>query len=642
MMNTFHKYAVILAGCVMGLSACSSDEDSSTSGGKAVIDQPQVLVSEVTTSGFTLRWDAVANAGAYVYTFNGGEATEISERQIAFHDLERQKEYVVAVKALPKFADEYAESPYTYVHVITDDLEQLPQPEITLGCAYASKTVISWTESPEAAAYEYTLGDQTYTTTGRTITLSGLEKGRDYTFTVRAMTSDATRFTNSAPAELAFTTSTEDIPTLLIAPTQVISDAVEFQIYATSEETYFYDVIAASTFAKYDPATIVESYRNQILEYAASQEVSIQLVLASMLKAGTQTLQVPGLVSELSYVIFAFGMDLKGNITSDLSYATFRTTADGYSDGPNYGGSDWFSQNLYISNAYASLGYNSTNSVWTTWNGVGVAAIRYRTLPTETFRQIFPDVNDTEAIKAFLKDENYSYAAEDVVITLVNTTGSQTVTAVTAGTSYTQASLATSASGEETLCVNSVTTKTSAESLSWFLADLVTNESYGPTYNTLAGVMKGVDVTKLRYCLIETAALQGFSTTQYADVVEKYGLDLQEQHLPAVNGNGLALLFSETVGVEPSTSYTFIATATNSVGDTTTKWGEASTTEAPDAGTTTATSKTRAANPLQSLVGEPMPNLERFIYPYPCQPVSKDLKAEGDYWTLIHNMQILK
>ena len=159
MMNTFHKYAVILAGCVMGLSACSSDEDSSTSGGKAVIDQPQVLVSEVTTSGFTLRWDAVANAGAYVYTFNGGEATEISERQIAFHDLERQKEYVVAVKALPKFADEYAESPYTYVHVITDDLEQLPQPEITLGCAYASKTVISWTESPEAAAYEYTLGD---------------------------------------------------------------------------------------------------------------------------------------------------------------------------------------------------------------------------------------------------------------------------------------------------------------------------------------------------------------------------------------------------------------------------------------------------------------------------------------------------
>ena len=154
--------------------------------------------------------------------------------------------------------------------------------------------------------------------------------------------------------------------------------------------------------------------------------------------------------------------------------------------------------------------------------------------------------------------------------------------------------------------------------------------------------MKGVDVTKRRYCLIETAALQGFSTTQYADVVEKYGLDLQEQHLPAVNGNGLALLFSETVGVEPSTSYTFIATATNSVGDTTTKWGEASTTEAPDAGTTTATSKTRAANPLQSLVGEPMPNLERFIYPYPCQPVSKDLKAEGDYWTLIHNMQILK
>lgn len=641
-MNTFLKYAVILAGCMMGLGACTSDKESSTSGGKTVIDQPQVLVSEVTTSGFTLQWDAVANAGTYVYTFNGSEATEITERRISFRDLERQKEYVVAVKALPKFADEYTESPYTYVHVITDDLEQLPQPEITLGCAYSSKTIISWTEIPESAAYEYTIDGQTYTTKERTVTLSGLGKGRDYTFTVRAMTSDATRFTNSESAELAFTTSSEDVPTLLIAPTQVISDAVEFQVYATSEETYFYDVISASTFAKYDPATIVETYRNQILEYAASQDVSIQLVLASMLKAGTQTLQVTGLVSELSYVIFAFGMDLKGNITSDLSYTTFRTTADGYSDGPNYGGSDWFAQNFYITNAYASLGYNSTNSVWTAWSGDGVAEIHYRTLPTETFRQIFPDENDTEAIKAFLKDEDYAYVAEDTIIAMVNTTGSMTVTAVTAGTSYTLASLAISGSGEETLCVNSVTTKTSAESLSWFLADAVTNEAYGPTYNTIAGIMKGVDVVKVRYGLIETAALQSFSTTQYADVVEKYGLDLQEQYLAAVNGNGLAMLFRETMGVKPSTSYTFIATATNSVGDTTTKWGNVSTTAAPDPGAGASLSKTRAATPLQSLVGEPIPNPERFIYPYPCKPVSKDVKAEGDYWTLIHNMQILK
>lgn len=56
--------------------------------------------------------------------------------------------------------------------------------------------------------------------------------------------------------------------------------------------------------------------------------------MASMLKSGTQSLQMTGLTPELSYVIFAFGMDLRGNITSNLSSTQFKTTADGYSAGP--------------------------------------------------------------------------------------------------------------------------------------------------------------------------------------------------------------------------------------------------------------------------------------------------------------------
>lgn len=641
-MKTFYRYAAVLAGSVIGLWACTADKEEAATGGKAAIDQPQVLVSELTTSGFTLRWNAVENAGSYRYTFNDGEETEITDRQISFSDLERQKEYVVAIKALPKFANEYTESPYTYVHVVTDDLEQLPKPGITLGCAYASKTIVSWTEVPEAAAYEYTIGAQTYTTSERTVAISGLEKSREYTIAVRAMTGDATRFTNSEAAELSFTTSDGDVPTLLIAPTHVISDAVEFQIYATSDQTYYYEVMAASTFAKYDPATIAETYRKAILDYAASQDVSIQLVLASMLKSGTQTLQLTGLTSELSYVIFAFGMDLKGNITTDLCATTFRTTAEGYSDGPNYGGSDWFQQNFYITNAYAGItGYGWTNSVWTNWAGQDVARIRYRTLPTDSFRQIFPDENDTAAITAFLKEEDYAYEAEEAILTLVNSGGSMSVTPAEAGTSYTLAALATSSGGEETLCVNSVTTKASEEALSWFLADAATNAAYGPTYSTVAGVMKGVDVAKVRICLFETAALQGVPTSQYADVVANRGTDLPAEYIAYINGNGFALIYNEQAGIRPSTSYTFLATATNSVGDTTTKWGTATTTAAPDAGTTSVAT-TRAGGSLQSLVGEPIPNPERFIYPYRSKSVSKETKAEGDYWTIIHNMQILK
>lgn len=642
MMNTLlYRYAILLTGCAVMSWSCASDEESSaTGGGKGVIDQPQVLVSEVTTSGFTLRWDAVENAGGYAYTFNDGQIVETADRQLTFSDLERKREYVVAIKALPKFADEYAESPYTYIHVVTDDLEQLPQPEITLGCAYASKTVISWTEVPETAVYEYTVGGESHTTGERTVTLSGLEKGRDYTFSVRAMTADATRFTNSEAAELTFTTSMEDIPALIIAPTQVLSDAVEFQIYATSDQSYYYEVVPATTFAKYDPATIAQTYREAILDYAENQQSSIQLVLASMLKSGTQTLRLTGLVSEMSYVIFAFGMDLRGNITADLSHTTFRTTAEGYSDGPNYGGSNWFRQDFYITNAYYALtGYGWTNSVWTNWTGQDVAQIRYRTLPTETFRQIFPDEHDTAAITSFLKDENYAYDAAESLLAMVNSGGSLSVASVAAGTSYTQAVLAISSSGEETLCVNSVTTKTSTESYSWFLADAATNASYGPTYNTVAGVMKGVDVAKVRFHMIETEALANTPTSQYAEVVASRGSDLADEYLDFVNGNGFALIYPASAGVKPSTSYTFIATATNSAGDTVTKWGEAVTTAAPDTGSRTAT---RAGEPQQQLVGVPVPQPERFIYPYPARSVPKTAKADCDHWTLIHNMQILK
>lgn len=102
--------------------------------------------------------------------------------------------------------------------MLTDDLEQLPQPKITLGSAYASKTVISWTEVPEAELYEFSVdGGEVSTTRNRTVILSKLDKGRTYSFSVRAMTSDATRFTNSEAAQLSFVTSDADVPPLVIA-----------------------------------------------------------------------------------------------------------------------------------------------------------------------------------------------------------------------------------------------------------------------------------------------------------------------------------------------------------------------------------------------------------------------------------------
>ena len=640
-MKTFYRYAALVAGSLLGLCACSSDDDVADTSGKTPVAQPQVIVSELTTTGFKIRWEAVEGAGAYVYTFNGSEETSTDACQLSFGDLERQKEYVVAVKATPKFADENTESPYTYVHVVTDDLEQLPRPKITLGCAYASKTLITWTEVPETALYEYTIGGETYTTTDRMVTLGNLSKDRDYTFSLRAMTGDATRFTNSEPAELPFRTSADDIPAILIAPTLVISDAVEFNVYASSDETYFYDVIPATLFVKNTPEEIIAAYQEYALEYAQQQGISIQLAMASLLKSGTQTIQVKGLTPELSYVAFAFGMNLKGQITRGLSSVQFKTTSDGYSDGPNYGGSDWFKQSFYITNAYAGLtGYGWTNSVWTLWQGQDVTSVRYRTLTTKLFSQVFPDANDKQSITAFLKDDDYSYPVEESLLTMVNsTTGYNMVSAANMGTSYTLLSLATSSGGDETLCVNSVTTKTSTSSATWFMARPVKDEHYGPTHNTIAGVMQGVSVSSARYAIFPQTAIAEIAESKYPQLIEEYGSDIKDEFIPYINGNGFAIVFEQSNGIKPSTTYVFMVTAKNSVGDALTKYGSVTTDAAPDASTQAAT---RSAAPLRSLVGRPIDNPGKFIFPMESFTLPADARPEGDLWTIIHNTHNIK
>ena len=55
----------------------------------------------------------------------------------------------------------------------------------------------SASEVPEAELYEFSVdGGEVSTTRNRTVILSKLDKGRTYSFSVRAMTSDATRFSH--------------------------------------------------------------------------------------------------------------------------------------------------------------------------------------------------------------------------------------------------------------------------------------------------------------------------------------------------------------------------------------------------------------------------------------------------------------
>ena len=613
------------------LVGCGSDTKEETL--SETLKTPEVKVSEVTVSSFRVDWGKVYGAENYTYSLDGAEVDSTKALFVTFNGLDAAKEYVVKLQAEPVKGSSKTSSEPVYIHVRTSDISQLEKPEITVGSAYASKTIISWSVIPGAGSYEYTVGEISGTTTENRVTLSNLAKGTDYIFTVKAIPAGSGS-TASESAQTSFTTSSEDVPPLLIVPENVLADAVVFDVYATPDATYYYDVVSSSTLLQFDEATVIERYRSAIIEYAKSKGISLQLAMASVLKIGTNAIGVSSLASEMSYDIIVFGMDYNGNVTTGLYTKRITTTATGWSSGPNYGGTDWFSQNFYITNAYLGIsGYGWTNSVWTTWKGQDVQSIRYRLLPTSTFNKVFSDPYDKEAVKAFLRDTSYSYAVRSDYIALVNSSsGYNSVTPCNSGVSYTMSALATSTSGEEELTVNSITTKTTSEAYTWFSIAALVNEKYGPTSSKMACVLKGVGIESGKLVIIKTAALANVPESSYPAIIADKGTELKESYLEYINGNGLALV----VDVEPQTSYTVMATVVNKAGDKLTKHASVTTTAAQTkAARTRATTvfENLAANAEASPVGLRLDGVEAI-------PVFEAPESAEDLWTIIHNMNI--
>lgn len=616
----------VSSACLL-IVGCNAEIKEETSAG--TLKTPQAKVSEVTVSGFRLDWEKVYGAGSYSYSLNGEDETATDTLFVAFSGLQAETEYVVELHAEPKDGSVMAASESIYIHVRTAGVGKLAKPEITIGSAYASKTIVSWSMIPGAGSYEYSVGEVSGTTTGNRVSLSNLAKGKDYVFKVKAIPADDSNVASEV-AEAGFTTSLEDVPSLLIVPEDVLADAVMFDVYAAPDATYYYDVVSSSTLMKYDADTVIERYRNAIIEYAKSKGISLRLAMASALKMGTNKIGVPNLASEMSYDIIVFGMDYDGNVTTGLYTKRVTTTATGWSSGPDYGGSEWFNQNFYLTNAYYGLsGYGWTNSVWCTWKGHDVQSVRYRLFPTKTFNAVFSDPYDKEAVKSFLRDTLYSYAVREEYLSLLNSEGGyNSLTPVSAGVSYTMLSLATSASGEETLAVNSITTKTSNEEYTWFSIAAIVNEKYGDPSNKLACVIKGVGIKSGKLIVVKTSSLDGIPESSYPALISEKGKELEESYIEHINGNGLALV----IDVEPNTTYTVMATVENDAGDKITRHSSVTTKAAPTkaAGICAATAfENLAVNAEASPVGLRLDGMESVPF------------GGEDIWTVIHNANIL-
>ena len=633
------KSFVTAAAVLAVFTGCTGDGPDEQ--GTMALGRPEVSVRGLSSTGFMLVWDAVENAGSYTYEFNGGEPVSTGDRTVSFSGLDNHTEYVVALKAEPEEGSPYNASDYTYVHVFTDDVLPLETPRIVLGCAYASNTIISWSVVSGASGYEYTIDGRTEETGETQAIISGLEPGREYTFSVKAVSEDIQNSTDSAPASITFTTETGDIPQYLIVPTSVVADAVSFDVYAKAGDLYYYDVVPGYLMSRYSSAELMETYRSAILQYAEEQGISLSLALGAVLSSGTGSFTVTGLVSEMTYAIIAFGMDTKGNLTSSLYTSEVKTTATGESDGPDFGGSDWFSQRFYIDNAISSLGGEDwTSSTVTEWSGYGVEDMRYRVLATADFNTLFSDPPDQDLLKTFLKDENYAYVATPAHLATINTMGSITVvtSGLLPGTSYTLSSLAVSG-GEEVLCVNSVTTKTDPTAKTWFAVSAVTDEQYGDPWSTAVAVMRGVEVTSVKYMMVETSALEGVLEDSYQALLEEHGHEVDAENIAAVNGGGLGIRF---VNLSPQTEYTFIAMADNPSGDRLVRNAQVITDEAPDGVSGSAASVKSGAAPVRGEIIKINP-ADKGLFPVESTVVpSRGNAGEKDLWTIIHNMKILE
>ncbi len=607
-MKKIISFAVLLLALV---SAFSCAKESGAGAGGKKLAAPEIKIAALGTTSFSIKWGRVEGAARYEYSFADVKATT-DTTVLTLSELLENTEYTVAVTAIPREGSADAASEPAYIHILTAEVAPLPSPVITLGCAYASRTVINWSSVSGASGYSYTLGGQSGTTRETRLELSNLKPGQDYTFTVKALSGDTTLSLDSGEASLSFTTETGDIPALIISPSGTGADYATFEVFAMPEVTYYQDMIPTTSFINYTEEEIIKTYSEAIIKYAQSQSVSFPLAMASALKAGSQSFKIGGLVSELSYNIIAFGMDVQGHVTTGLYTKPVKTTRTGYSDGPNFGSCTWFSQEVYMDKQYAAtLGLNLTNSFFTRWKGDNVVSVKYRAFPTETFLKAFPTL-DENAIREILSTPGYYTEVGEALLSMVNEKdGLMKVTQCEPATSYTVAALARNASGEEVLVVNSIGTKSIADEKTWFLTGLGVNEEHGPTSEKMVASFIGVNIVGLRYGLFKTENIVEIPKDRYYRLVEEHGHDLTQEQLEHVNDGGLGFICT----VEPGTSYTLVATATNTAGDQLTKYSVAS---------TTAAVKSAVSGLADRTVTEKMPF------------------SEEELWREIHNQKLLE
>ena len=563
------------------LAACAEVELGPTiavpedQGEGSTIDAPGVRIIDVRTDGFTANWRMVTDALEYEYVFDEDEPAVTRDTVLIFTGLEVDTEHILKIKANPRVESGRLPSPYVSVNVVTNEITTLDAPNLTAGSTYSSISVISWSVVPLADRYEWELSNgESGTTTKTFVTFSGLLEGRGYTLKVRSIPADEVSYNISDWAEISFTPVNDGSATLLSSSFSATSDAISFNVFASSGQYYWYDVIPLLEYNSYESEeAYLEALKAEVKALADEQVAAgkdEQEAWSAVLKSGSANIVCPAYAS-LSYSIALVGFDLGGNVTTELLRKELTTPADLDSDGPEYKSEgDWFSQTVMLGTS------DPTSYVYFKRIGTDVVSLRYLLYTTVKFVKSYGEEMTQDVVNQLIsKCEESGSEASETALEKINSSAGYTAgySGRLAGTSYTVIALATNSAGEQILAVNSITTRSTTAENNWISYALTSKGS--DTFNLKVKILEGQDAVAGSYYIAPYSEVSGtWARSQYGTLLEQSGTAMDADQISSLCENGYCLL--SPTGLTAETQYIIIASVTNSLGDTT--WRHTTTT----------------------------------------------------------------
>lgn len=572
------RHTIIFAAAALSLWACSQDELEPTirvpeeiDAGSS-IDVPGIRVIDVHTDGFTADWDAVSDALCYEYSFNGGEFETTEKTRLEFSGLEKDTEYILKLRALPRPESGRLASAYVTVNVLTSEIQELDMPLLAIGNASTSISIISWGAVPGAVNYLWELGELSGSTTKTFITFEGLLEGREYTLKVKAVCNSADTEKKDSPwAEIAFKPVNDGSGDLFFSNFATTCDGISFDVYANAGQYWWYEIVPKTAYSKYEShqayldavkASITSKASALVAEGKTSEEA-----YSLVLKSGSAAVKA-GACASLTYMLTVFGMDLSGNIITDAKPREITTPAEISDDLPHYiDEGDWFRQTLGLG---STTNYPPTTTLSFQRYGTDVSEINYKLYTTSNFTKKFGEELDSEAISK-VKDDLISggSSADSTALAKVNGDGySAYYKNREPGTAYTLAALASNKSGQQILSISSVRTRTTTDENCWISFSL--SSLAADSFTRKISLLSGLDAVsgKFYYAPLDEFNSR-YSANEYEKAIRENGTDLTAAQIEELCTKGYTQI--SVTGLQSTTTYFNGVLLTNSCGDSTIK-----------------------------------------------------------------------